>query len=141
MTQNNQIQGNTATGFLTVRVTTAGGAIPVENASVNIFPSDKEDSSVIFSLITNSDGITTTVPLPTPPRSASQTPQDTSQAYATYNISVSADGYTPAYFSNVPVFADIISVQPASLLPLLEDGIYYDPQIFDETNMGGGDYL
>ena len=67
-------------GYLTVRVSTAGGAIPLENAAVNIRGGDVDDSSVIFALSTNSDGLTPTVSLPTPPRSASEAPQISTRA-------------------------------------------------------------
>ncbi len=105
-----------AFGYLTVRVSTASGAIPLEGATVNIRGSVPENSAVIRSLTTNSDGLTPTVTLAAPPRSASQSPDNTAPAYAVYNIDVFADGYIPAYFHNVPVFAGINSVQPAVLI-------------------------
>ncbi len=105
-----------AFGYLTVRVSTASGAIPLEGATVNIRGSVPEDSAVIRSLTTNSDGLTPTVTLAAPPRSASQSPDTSAPAYAVYNIDVFADGYIPAYFHNVPIFAGINSVQPAVLI-------------------------
>ena len=74
---NAQNENYTEIGYLTVRVSTAGGAIPLEGAAVNIRGGDIEESAIIYSLVTNSDGITPTVSLPTPPRSASESPQDT----------------------------------------------------------------
>ncbi len=103
-------------GYLTVRVSTASGAIPLEGATVNIRGSVPEDSAVIRSLVTNSDGLTPTVTLAAPPRSASQSPDSAAPAYAVYNIDVFASGYIPAYFHNVPVFSGINSVQPAVLV-------------------------
>ena len=118
MTQNPQIPEYSEIGYLTVRVSTAGGAIPLENAAVNIRGGDIDDSDVIYALTTNSDGLTPIVSLPTPPRSASQAPQNTAPAYAVYNIDVFATGYAPAFFHNVPVFSGITSVQPAAMIPL-----------------------
>lgn len=141
MTQDNQTGGFVDIGYLTVRVSTAGGAIPLENASVNIRGGDVDDSDVIFALTTNSDGITPTVSLPTPPRSASTSPQDTVPAYAVYNVDVFKKGYSPAFFHNVPVFSGINSVQPAVLLPELEGGTQTNAQHVTETpyDLGGID--
>lgn len=137
MTQNNQLPNNTEIGYLTVRVSTAGGAIPLESASVNIRGGDVEDSSVIYALTTNSDGLTPTVSLSTPPRSASEVPQDTVPAYAVYNVDVYADGYIPVFFHNVPVFSGINSVQPAVLVPFIEGSELNTPINVVETRNGG----
>ena len=141
MTQNNQLPTNTENGFLTVRVSTAGGAIPLEGTSVNIRGGDVDDSAVIYALATNSDGLTPTVSLSTPPRSASETPQDSVPAYAVYNVDVYADGYLPVFFHNVPVFSGINSVQPAVLVPFIEGSELNTPINVVETRNGdmGGD--
>ena len=117
MTQNIQPPDITEVGYLTVRVSTAGGAIPIANASVNIRGGNVDDSSVIYALTTNSDGLTPTVSLSTPPRSASESPGSETPPYAVYNVDVFAQGYAPAFFNNVPLFSGINSVQPAVLVP------------------------
>ncbi len=124
-------------GYLTVRVSTAGGAIPLEAASVNIRSGDIESTTPIYSLATNSDGLTPTVSLAAPPREASQTPEDTSPAYAVYNIDVYADGYIPAFFNNVPIFTGINSVQPAVLVPNTADPSLNPSRHITETPIGG----
>lgn len=126
-------------GYLTVRVSTAGGAIPLEGAAVNIRGGDVDDSSVIYALSTNSDGLTPTVSLSAPPRSASETPQNTTPPYAVYNVDVFAEGYAPAFFHNVPVFSGINSVQPAILLPNIENSTYENSQHVNEIPTGGGE--
>lgn len=130
-------------GYLTVRVSTAGGAIPLGNASVNIRGGAADDSAVIYSLLTNSDGITPTVALETPPRAASAIPQDTAPPYAVYNVDVYAMGYAPAFFHNVPIFPDVNSIQPAILVPTLENARYDASQhyygVHSENDTDGGD--
>ena len=121
MTEQYSTQADAEMGYLTVRVSTAGGAIPLSGAAVNIRGGDVQSSSVIYALVTDRDGLTPTVPLAAPPRYASQTPQHTSPAYAVYNVDVYAEGYIPAFFNNVPIFSGINSVQPAILLPYLEN--------------------
>lgn len=137
MNRNTPLDRQNEMGYLTVRVSTAGGAIPLENAAVNIRGGDVDDSSVIYALSTNSDGLTPTVPLSAPPRDASETPQDSVPPYAVYNVDVFAEGYAPAFFHNVPVFSGINSVQPAVLLPNIENGGYENSQHVDEAPMGG----
>ncbi len=121
MTQNYSTQNNAENGYLTVRVSTAGGAIPLVGAAVNIRGGDINSSSIIYALVTDRDGLTPTVALAAPPRSASQAPQSAVPSYAVYNVDVYADGYTPALFHNVPVFSGINSVQPAVLVPFIEN--------------------
>ncbi len=106
-------------GYLTVRVTTALGAIPLENAAVTVRGSESANENVIYSLSTNSDGHTERIPLPAPPKSNSSAPNG-QKPYATYSVDVFADGYSPLHLSNVPVFSSIISIQPAIMLPIIE---------------------
>lgn len=105
-------------GYLIVKVSTARGVIPLSGATVNIRPSDQDDTSMLFSLTTDRDGKTEKITLPTPPRSASQIPDSGTVPYALYNIDVFADGYVPLFFQNVPIFPAITSIQPAVMVPL-----------------------
>lgn len=142
MTQNIQPQPYTEVGYLTVRVSTAGGAIPLENVAVNIRSGNVEDSSIIYALTTDRDGLTPTVSLPTPPRTASEVPQYTAPIYAVYNVDVYAEGYLPAFFNNVPIFSGINSVQPAVLVPEIENSTLNIPRYVNETGeITGGDTL
>lgn len=103
-------------GYLIVKVSTARGAIPLENATVNIRGGDQSNSGVLHSLRTDRDGKTERVSLPTPPLSASDAPGGV-VPYANYNIDVFLDGYVPLAFHNVPVFPSIVSIQPAVMVP------------------------
>ncbi len=103
-------------GYLIVKVTTARGAIPLEGATVNIRGGDRANSGVLFSLRTDRDGQTPRITLPTPPRSASESPEN-GTPYSTYHIDVFQDGYIPLAFHNVPIFPSIVSIQPAVMIP------------------------
>lgn len=103
-------------GYLTVRVSTARGAIPLSGATVNIRGGDEDLSTILYSLISDGDGKTPNVALPTPPMENSEAPGGAA-AYATYNIDVFKEGYLPLYFHNVPIFPSVISVQPAVMVP------------------------
>ena len=114
---------STDVGYLIVKVSTARGAIPLENAAVSI-RSEEENGDILYSLTTNSDGATERVSLPAPSRQSSESPGNT-KPYATYSIDVFKDGYLPLAFRNVPVFASILSIQPAVMIPS-PDGIRDD---------------
>ena len=111
------------TGYLVVKVSTARSAIPLENAAVSI-RGEGENAGILYSLTTNSDGATERISLPAPARIESETPQNV-KPYATYSIDVFKEGYLPLTFEGVPVFASILSVQPAVMIPA-PDGIRDD---------------
>lgn len=107
------------TGYLVVRVSTALGAIPLKGATVTVRGNTKESSGVVFSLVSDRDGLTQKVALPTPPRNASSSPSS-SPPYSSWNVDVFLEGYSSALYTGVPVYASVVSVQPAILVPLGE---------------------
>lgn len=122
------MQGNTTDnlglGYLVIKASTARGAIPLENASVNIRGAEAENSGVIRSLTTNSSGMTEKVSLPAPPKVLSGSP-GIILPYALYDVDVFKDGYTPIFLKNVAIFDSVTSIQPAIMIPL-EDNEYTD---------------
>lgn len=106
-------------GYLIVRVSTALGAIPLEDATVNVRGTTAQSSGILYSLITDRDGLSARVSLPTPPRAVSQSPGE-ALPYSAWNVEVFKEGYVPAKFINVPVYPSTVSVQPAVLVPLGE---------------------
>ena len=107
---------NDSLGFLTVMVSTARGAIPLENAIVNVRGDIPHSSEIIYSMLTDRDGKTPKVPLSAPPLSNSSAPNG-DVAYKTYNIDVFKDGYVPLFFHKVPIFPSVHSIQPAVMVP------------------------
>lgn len=106
-------------GYLIVRVSTALGAIPLENATVNIRGNTEDSSGIVYSMLSDRDGLTEKVTLPAPPRDLSEHPGE-SVPFSSWNIDVFKEGYVPVFFQNVPVYSTIVSVQPAVLVPLSE---------------------
>ena len=125
----------TETGYIIVKVSTARGAIPLENAAVGIRGDTPETSGIIYSTVTNSDGHTEKIALPAPSRELSETPKST-KPYATYNVDVFKDGYVPLSFRGVPVFSSVISIQPAIMVPVSDAEnisiLPQSPQIYNE---------
>lgn len=108
-----------AVGYLIVKVSTARGAIPLENATVSVKGSSIDSSGIIYSLETDSSGLTPRLPLPTPQKSLSQAP-NLGVPFSLWNVDVYCKGFISAKFLNVPVYPEVTSVQNAELIPLTE---------------------
>ncbi len=129
---------DTGMGGVVVRVTTASGAIPLEDALVTVREyRTGSGGDIVATLRTNSSGLTEKISLPAPPRSMSLSPGN-GKSYSSYLIQVDKDGYNMQQYINVPVFDGVIAVQNADLVPLPENGETdranpYNPGIFYES--------
>lgn len=111
----------TGMGRLRVRVTEAGGNLPVMGAVVTVSEyTDSGEGELLYSLRTDAGGLTEAVMLPAPPASESIRP-GSARPYALYNIDITYPGYYPVEDVGVPVFDRITAVQPVNLLPLSEE--------------------
>lgn len=127
---NSTAKKSEGTGYLAVRVSTARGAIPLENAAVSIRGGSPENSGIVYSLTTDRDGLTRKVELPTPPIEFSESPGNPTP-FSSWNIDVFKEGYAPVYFQSVPVYPSVISIQGAVMIPLAEG--FRTPEIFNES--------
>ena len=141
-----QVQG-TGMGSIVVRVTTASGAIPLENALVTVSEyGTGSGGDIVATLRTNSSGLTEKISLPTPPKSMSLSPGN-GKSYSSYVVEIQKDGYNNQQYINVPVFDGVTAVQNADLVPLPENietdradpynpGIFYESEAprLDQTN-------
>lgn len=117
-------------GFLQVRTSTATNAIPIENAHVAVYREDGEKKLLHQVMVTNRSGETPTVQLPAPPESLSEAPGSI-RPFSTYTILVHADGFRPVQNIHVPIFANVRSLLPVSLVPLEEfPQAPNEPQVF-----------
>ena len=105
---------NDSSAVLRVVVTTALGALPLEDASVTV--STAADESVR----TGPGGMTPAMTLPTPPLSNSLSP-DSGPPYAVYTVEVAREGYTPLTALHVTMFSGIPAVLPVAMTPLEEN--------------------
>ena len=114
-------------GTLIVRVYTAGGALPVPNTVIRILGADEENRGIQYSVITDIDGVTEKIELPTPSQIYSQSPGAKERGYGLYNIEVSADGYYTKHIYNVAVFENVEAIQGVNMIPLqiYENGTTY----------------
>jgi hypothetical protein len=124
MMNESDMNNMSGTGYLIVRVSTASGAIPVSGATVAVRSGAADDSndkgSVVQMLRSDRDGNTPRIALPAPPRQNSTQP-GSMVPYATYQIDVVADGFYRQYFTGVPVYDGVTSIQPAALIPLADN--------------------
>jgi hypothetical protein len=133
-------ENNQGYGYMIVRVTTARGAIPLDNAVVTVHNSDPDFESgrgdIIAVYVTNSSGLTERFALPAPPVSLSMSPGN-GKSYETYGITVTKEGYHRQEYINVPIFEGITAIQNADMIPLPENGQSdnFDPnaEFFFET--------
>ncbi len=117
-------------GSLVVQVVTAGGALPLEGATVTISDAGGRLISENIVVATSPGGLTPRIFLPTPPRALSMSPS-IEVPYALYNIAVSLPDYYPYTAKNVPLFSGVNSFQSVRLIPisLYESETSY-PRIF-----------
>ncbi len=107
-------------GYLIVKVSTASGAIPIENASVIVQGKDGNNQDVLLSHLTDMDGLTTKITLPAPQKELSETPSPSSAPYSLYNIDVFKEGYYPQHYNGVPIFQGVTAIQNARIIPFSE---------------------
>ena len=105
-------------GTLVVDITSAGGALPARGALVRVYGADEANGGVLYSVISDWDGIATFEMLPTPSKELSQTPGAVEQPYALYTVTVYLNGYYTVRVSNIAVFENEITIQPINLIPL-----------------------
>lgn len=138
----NENPGDTGTGYLTVQVTAAHGAIPLSGARVEIRSYGQEDATApstrgdtVASLVSGADGKTATIPLSAPPASRSADP-GVQFPFARYQADVYLAGYRRQSYIGIPVFDGVTSLQGADLVPLPEDGSggsqLMEPQLFQD---------
>ena len=123
-------------GYLVVRVSTANGAIPLERVRVTVRGEDTENSEVFVSMYTSSSGLTEKIALPAPLRALTEAPGNT-KPFALYGIDVFADGYRDSFFTNVPIFDTITSVQPVNMIPKPDNEYPDNFAPYDDTVVEG----
>lgn len=110
---------NTDIGYLQIAVRSAGGALPVADATVTVRSTEENPDAYFRIFTTDRSGQTPRIALPAPPRALSQAPEPAQIVpYATYIIETKKDGYRSVTNTFVPIYADVTSIQPVDLVPL-----------------------
>ena len=109
-------------GTLIIKAYTAGGALPLKNGRIKVIGATEENRFFETYLITDENGLTAKITLPTPKRSYSLAPGAAEIPYATYDLEISAPGYYTKNLYGVSVFSGIESFQPIAMIPLTDGG-------------------
>lgn len=116
---NDEEEDDSDTGYLQIRAFTARSALPIQNAFVTISKKKKTGEDLTWLALTDSDGVTEVLSLPTVSRNASLEPGGP-VAFSVYNIQIDAAGYYSVRNIGVPIYGGITAVQPVELIPLPE---------------------
>ena len=103
---------------LQVRVYTARGAVPIQNAVVTI-TGKNPDHDLQYVALTDENGFSPPVVLPAVDRKLTLQPSENIPV-TTYDVLVVAPGYFRVRNRNVPVYGGTSAVQPVELIPLPE---------------------
>ena len=107
----------TSEGRIRIRAYTAGGALPIEGATVRIMGAEEDNRLISYSLMTDRDGLTESVALPAPDVNFSLSPSPSEKPYALYDIEITAPGYYSKNINGLSVFSGIESVQLINMIP------------------------
>ena len=112
------LKKNPKQGELKIQAFTARQTYPVADVAVEISKTFDGFKKIFYSLITDQNGIIDGILLPAPDREMSQQPSD-EQPFATYNIRAEHPGYIKENYINIPIFANVKSIQPINLKPIV----------------------
>ena len=116
-------------GYLRIFVFTANGAEPLAGARVTVTRPGEGGQVLYANAVTDIDGFTPVIPLPTVDPAFSLQP-DGPQPFVAYDIRIAADGFRPAVHENVPIYGNNYVTQPVSLVPLLPGEPEEDASLF-----------
>ena len=116
-------------GYVRVYAFTADGAEPLAGARVAVTRTEEDGQILYANTVTDADGFTPVVPLPTVDPALSLRPGD-EPTFIPYNIHITAEGFRPVLHSNIPIYGNNYVTLPAALVPLLPSGSNADTQQF-----------
>lgn len=106
-----------AIGYLSIQARTANDAVPLDGVSVKVLD---DEGNTLYTLTTDENGETQTVPLETIDKSFSQNPYYSGNPYNNYNVLAQAAGFNNLYVSNIPIFDGETAMLPLALIPMQE---------------------
>ena len=106
-----------SSGTLRVRAYAAAGALPVEGATVRIMGASEDNRLVVFSSVTDRDGLTELITLPAPDVDFSLSPNPAELPYSVYDLEISKNGYYTKRINGLTVFPGINSIQLINMIP------------------------
>ncbi len=104
-------------GYLRVFVFTGQRTEPLPGARVVITRKQGETDALYANTITDLDGQTPAIPLPSVDPALTLRPE-AATPYIAYDIRVTVNGFSTAIYEDVPVYGGSFVTQPAAMLPL-----------------------
>lgn len=102
-------------GEVRFSVTDAVNNRPINNASIRISNIDTPETA-LYTLTTNPEGLSDTIPLEAPPVTFSLTPGST-QPYSEYIFTIRADGYEPVVINGAEILSTVTALQAVRMIP------------------------
>jgi hypothetical protein len=109
------------TGYLRVQVHTANRAIPVPDAMLIITEETPLGRKLVRMSITDENGYSDLIPLEVPVYPLDEFPNPEQKPFRDYRLSTFADGYYIVPRIEVPIFANVKSLQSVEMVPLAEN--------------------
>ena len=105
-------------GYLRIYTFAADGAEPISNARAIVTSPNGDSQTIYANLVTDRDGFTPTIALPTVDPALTLQP-GTIQPYVAYTIQITADGFQSVEHRNVPIYGDNYVTQPVAMTPIV----------------------
>lgn len=115
-TQLSDTPGADSYGEVRFSVTDAVNNRPINNASIRISNIDTPETA-LYTLTTNPEGLSDTIPLEAPPVTFSLTPGST-QPYSEYIFTIRADGYEPVVINGAEILSTVTALQAVRMIPI-----------------------
>ena len=124
-------------GTLKIRAYIAEGAYPLEGVVCTITGSDEWNRDVSVVAVTDSDGVTESIPLPAPDRAYSQSAASKEPSYSSYDIIVTKENYYTKRINQVAIFSGVEAILPVNMIPFVE---YKDGGTYPRGNINSTVY-
>lgn len=106
-------------GELRFSVTDAVNNRPIDGAIIRISSIDTPESS-LYTLTTNPEGLSDTIPLEAPPLAYSLTP-GSMQPYSEYIFTIRADSYEPIVINGAEILPTVTALQSVQMIPVVSE--------------------
>lgn len=110
--------GMVNTGSLVVFVLDAGGALPIPGAKVTIYNAGEINGQPVAELISGENGKTEPLYVRTLQVPITDIPQQRTNMISLYDVVVKLPGYYTVISRNIPVYPQVMSVQPIYMVPM-----------------------
>ena len=120
---NDYMLDNPKTGYLDFSVyfeSPVSGLIPLQNAVVSISKELGDGFYIVKMVLTDENGETGLISMPTVDKSKSMSPINGTDAYSVYNARIEAPGFQTRDYYGIQIFEGITTTQNVNMLPILK---------------------